>query len=112
MLSHGLTSCFAKVKKPNCAQKIYIALQDVLSFSDDDIEYVERFGTGRAPGGQCGVIYITKTLIKESDWKAAEEEYKAKTGSLKCNEIRKLGKISCQKCAELGISMIKKFRKL
>lgn len=99
-------------KAPSCAQKIYIALADQLSLTDDDIDYIDRFGKGKAPGNECGACYTAKTLLEEKDWKEVEEEFLKKAGALTCKEIRAKGKLSCPECAQLGVDIVKRIRRL
>ena len=60
-------------------------------------------GGGRAPDGECGAYCAAKHLLAmkcPEKLKGFEEHFEKLAGSLKCDEIRKLKKLSCLGCVE------------
>ena len=58
---------------------------------------------GRMPGGECGAYCAAKHLLSKKHpekLKEFEEHFTKLAGSLKCDEIRKLRKLSCLGCVE------------
>lgn len=111
MLSSSLFAAHV-ARAPSCAQKVYIALADQLTLTEDDIDYIDRFGKGKAPGGQCGACYTAKTLLEESDGPKVEAEFLEKAGALTCRQIRKIDRLSCAECAQLAVDIVKRIRRL
>lgn len=86
-------------EKLDCAQSILKA------FAHLDPEMKENLcqGSGRAPGGECGAYCAAKSLLAKKcpgKLKEFEGHFRKLAGSLKCDEIRKLRKLSCLGCVE------------
>jgi len=90
----------------NCAQSI-VAADPKKSFLTDSFA---KYGGGRAPEGWCGPAYVALRFLEKRE--LIETEFTERAGSVKCEEIRKNGRLSCIDCVELGAELIEENRKL
>lgn len=85
----------------NCAQAVAFKYHDLFNATEQQV--LDRFancGTGRAPGGQCGALYVT--LLARPD-KADEilARFKQCTNGLTlCTQIKGLSKTPCPVCVQ------------
>ncbi len=89
----------------NCAQTIIHIFKDRVDFvSESTISDFKKMGLGKAPDGECGMVYAAKFLLQNSgkDEDAADFEnfFTDFSGSLKCSEIRKKKRTFCTQCME------------
>jgi len=89
-------------QKLNCCQAVLSAFADKSNISQEEILKSRDFGGGRAPQGRCGALQAAHRLLKDSPHKiqGCEAVFQAKAGSLRCQEIRSLRKLSCVGCVE------------
>jgi len=83
----------------DCARAILKAFEHLDAETKDTL----CKGSGRAPGGECGAYCAAKHLLAKKHpekLKEFEEHFIKLAGSLKCDEIRKLRKLSCLGCVE------------
>ncbi|MFA4905142.1 MAG: hypothetical protein WC645_01420 [Candidatus Margulisiibacteriota bacterium] len=83
----------------DCAKAILKAFEHL----DPEMKETLCKGGGRAPGGDCGAYCAAKhLLVKNCPEKLNEFEnhFENLAGSLKCDAIRKLRKLSCLGCVE------------
>ncbi len=87
--------------KENCTLSIIKTFNDYINITDEELVNYQRYGGGRAPEGVCGAYYAADRLFQESDSEDMDklrEAFEKEAGSLKCREIRKMGKLSCDGC--------------
>ncbi len=91
----------------NCAQSVLKGHQDEFQVSDQMIDEFRAFGGGRADGNMCGALYAATRLVEdEESRKHLTEAFAEQTGSMKCREIRKAGKISCKECVRIASELL------
>ena len=91
----------------NCAEALLKAFSE-LSPSD---QKALCQGGGRSPNGECGAICAAKHILKKHHPEkitALENDFKEAAGSLQCQEIRKLRKLSCLGCVEKAAELLHK----
>lgn len=61
-------------------------------------------GSGRAANGYCGAFYAAIQVSAELNLDGAllESQFKEKTGSLICREIRAKRSVSCRECVNIA----------
>lgn len=87
----------------NCALSIAYGFKDELMLEECFLSSFKAYGSGRAPNGECGALFATKSLISIIDKDKIQdfEKYFCElTGSVKCSEVRKNKKLSCVGCVE------------
>lgn len=91
----------------NCAQSILKGYKDEYEISEEKIAAFTSFGGGRAKDNMCGALYAAVELIEDSNAKENMiAEFSDKTGSTKCREIRREGKISCKECVRIASELV------
>lgn len=90
-------------KPLNCAQTILHIFRERFDFiSEAEISDFKKMGVGKAPGGECGMVYAAKFLLQNSgkseDVADFEKFFSDFTGSLECSEIRKKKRTFCTLC--------------
>lgn len=97
-------------QKLNCCQAVLSAFADKTNILQEEILEAQGFGGGRAPQGRCGALQAVHMLLKDSPRRIQEHEavFQAKAGSLRCQEIRALRKLSCVGCVETAARCIEK----
>ena len=83
----------------DCARAILRAFAHL----DPESKEILCKGGGRAPGGECGAFCAAAQLLSKKSpekLKEFEEYFMQLAGSLKCDEIRNLRKLSCLGCVE------------
>lgn len=89
--------------KLNCAQSVVMAFKEKFGVEDSLVDSFKDFGSGRAPGGECGAYYAVKRILSgRCPDRVMEYEvyFSERAGSTKCKEIRQLKKLSCAGCVE------------
>jgi hypothetical protein len=87
------------VQKANCAQSVIYAFKEKYDLPQQLVADMASCGGGRAPDGVCGALYAATKVAGDARQKC-EEALSIKAGSIKCREIRSLGKLSCVGCVE------------
>jgi len=98
-------------RRYNCAQSVVAALQEHFGLDAKEIDRYLGHGGGNAPGGLCGALSAARDLLtKHHPNKVAEFDryFTEQAGSLKCQEIRKLRKLSCLGCIEKAANWVAK----
>ncbi len=96
---------FKKGRK-NCAEAVAEAWQKVSGRDPELKENLSKCGSGRAPQGLCGAIYAAQ-LVSDEDKKAElNDRFADAAGSLLCQEIRSMKKLSCPGCVELAAALL------
>ncbi len=102
-------------KKPeryNCAQAILLAFQADYHLGQEQIKEYKSFGHGRVEGGMCGALFAAKVLLGNSDRAdELEQRFCEAAGSIKCREILKLKRISCDDCVDVAEALLQDFGK-
>lgn len=83
----------------NCCQAILKTFEKKYSVDERLLREGQKYGGGRAEGGECGALYALK-LVKEERYKEIKENLEKEVGSAKCKEIRGKGLISCKGCVK------------
>lgn len=92
-------------KRLNCAEAILKAFNELDPSEQESI----CKGGGRSPNNECGALCAAKSILREYDpEKVGELEVKfiEAAGSGKCDEIRKLKKLSCVGCVEKAARLL------
>ncbi len=101
MKKKDVVKYFRGKDKLNCAQAILKAYQGDFNIKDHKITEFEKYGGGKAVGGLCGALFAVKSLIDNEDLlNQIEQRFHNSAGATTCGEIRKLKKLSCNKCVE------------
>lgn len=93
----------AGCRKLNCAQTIVHVFQDKFALPEEMQEQLAMSGGGRAPGGLCGSLYAAQLILERScpdSFKTCEEAFLVHAGATRCQDIRRLKKLSCVGCVE------------
>jgi hypothetical protein len=89
----------------DCAQAILRAFAHL----DPEMKETLCKGGGKAPNGLCGAYCAAKYLLGKNcpeKLKEFEEHFEKLAGSLKCDDIRKLRKLSCLGCVEQAANFL------
>lgn len=90
-------------EKLNCGQSILNAFKERFPHDQGAIALFEKYGGGRAPGGECGALYAARTILEKhhpEKLKECEKYFSAVAGSSTCREIKSLRRLSCLGCVE------------
>ena len=91
----------------NCAQAILKAYAPVVGAGKPCLDRFSQFGSGRAPGGECGALFAAKALVADgSAKKAVEREFVEIAGTTKCRDIRKGRRVSCEQCVQTAANAV------
>jgi hypothetical protein len=91
----------------NCAQAILKAFAPSAGFDQSCLDRFSRFGSGRAPGGECGALFAAKAILSDSFAKQeVEKAFVASAGSTKCRAIRKSRTLSCEQCVQTAAEAV------
>ncbi len=83
----------------NCAQAILKEFQNRLGVTDEQVVDYAAYGGGRAEDGICGALYAIKQLAGDIDLiKIIMQQFQEEVGSVNCDEILQLGRLSCAGC--------------
>lgn len=89
-------------EKYNCAQAVLAAFDS----EHEKLVSAKSFGSGRAPDGLCGALHSAKELLGAEKHEQLMTEFCAAAGSLRCREIRALGKFKCQDCVAFAAEKV------
>lgn len=53
-------------KKLNCGQAVIAAFREKFDIDENAVHLFASFGSGRAPEGECGVLYAAKFILNEN----------------------------------------------
>jgi hypothetical protein len=89
----------------NCAQTILEIFKDRVDFiTDKTVSDFKKMGVGKAPGGECGMVYSAKFILENSGKGDTINEFEKffidQAGSLKCGDIRKKKREFCNLCIQ------------
>ncbi len=91
----------------NCAQSVLKGHQEEFQVSDQMIADFKAFGGGRAEENMCGALYAATRLVEDEESRQhLISAFAEQTGSTKCREIRKAGKISCKECVRIASELL------
>jgi len=96
-------------KRLNCYQAVLAVFKDIFKLQAGDIEEGLKFSGGRAPEGMCGAVYaVEKICTRKGNLKfnIFSNKFIQQNGAIKCQEIRKLKKISCAECVEQAVEFL------
>jgi hypothetical protein len=83
----------------NCAQAILKVFQERLNISENQIIAYTDYGGGKAEDGICGALYAIKQLAGDPELiKKIVRQFKEEVGTVYCDEILELGRLSCTGC--------------
>jgi hypothetical protein len=83
----------------NCAQAVSKMFQAQLNVDDDQIAEFDACGGGNAADGICGALYAINQLAgNERNRQSVIQRFEQEVGSLYCDEILALGRLSCAGC--------------
>jgi hypothetical protein len=96
-----------KHDRHNCAQSVLRAFHPHPNIQEEDILEARHHGGGRAEAGLCGALHAALRLIEEpSTRQRLRESFVAETGSEKCREIRRAGRVPCVECVRLATHLL------
>jgi len=92
-------------RRLNCAQTILQIFKDRFDFiTDERISDFKKMGVGKAPNGECGMVYAAKFIMQNSGRSDGIAEFEkfftGIAGSLKCSDINKKKREFCTLCVE------------
>jgi hypothetical protein len=83
----------------NCAQAVSKMFQVQLSVDDDQITDLAACGGGNAEDGICGALHAIRQLAgNDRNRRNVIQRFEQEVGSLYCDEILALGRLSCAGC--------------
>jgi len=90
-------------KKLNCAQAIAEAFREEYGFiTEETIKLFKKMGYGKAPNGECGMLYAAKYIFMENSQpekaKEFEKHFNEFAGTTKCKELIKKKIPFCAYC--------------
>jgi len=90
-------------KRLNCAQAIAESFRQEYDFlTKDTVKDFKKMGYGKAPDGECGMLFAAKYIFKkngrEDKAREFEKEFKAFAGTTKCKELKKKKIPFCAEC--------------
>jgi len=90
-------------RRLNCAQTIAEIFKDKFYFiTENTISDFKKKGSGKAAGGECGMVYAAKFILENSgshdDVAEFEKFFIELAGSLKCSHIIKKKREFCNLC--------------
>ncbi len=91
----------------NCAQAILKAYAPVVGVEESCFDRFSQFGSGRAPGGECGALFAAKAIVAKSPAKQeVEKEFAETAGTTRCRDIRKGRRVSCEQCVQIAANAV------
>ena len=99
-------------KRLNCAQTMAEIFKDKYDFlTDDTVKAFKKMGYGKAPKGECGMLYAAKYILDESgepDKIIEIENYFIEiAGTTLCRELKKKKIPFCAQCLMQTASYMK-----
>lgn len=91
----------------NCAQAVLKAYAPTVGAGESCLDRFSQFGSGRAPGGECGALFAAKAIVADSDAKKeVEREFVEIAGTTRCRDIRKGRRVSCEQCVQTAANAV------
>jgi hypothetical protein len=91
----------------NCAQAILKAYASAVDAGESCLGRFGQFGSGRAPGGECGALFAAKAIVADANAKKeVETAFVEIAGTTKCREIRRGRQVSCEKCVQIAADAV------
>ena len=91
----------------NCAQAVLKAYALLVGLGDSCLDRFSRFGSGRAPEGECGALFAAKAILQDHSAKQkTEEEFVHAAGSKNCRDIRKSQRFTCEQCVQAAADAV------
>ncbi len=91
----------------NCTQAVLKAFQNEGAVSDEVIAAAANLGGGKADQGICGALYAALTLVGDGpDAERIKAEFAQKTGSIRCQDIRKSETLTCRDYVRLAAELL------
>jgi len=100
-------------KRLNCAMSVSEALREPFPLEKNDIDMLKKAGGGGAPEGMCGSAFAVKIILnKYFPGRTADfvYDFAERAGSLNCDNIRKMKKLSCPGCVEFSAEFAEKLK--
>jgi len=90
-------------KRLNCAQAVAEAFRQEYDFlNEDTVKAFKKMGHGKAPDGECGMLYAAKYIFKKNGRidkaKEFEKHFLEFAGTTKCKELIKKKIPFCADC--------------
>jgi putative redox-active protein with C_GCAxxG_C_C motif len=90
-------------KRLNCAQAIAEAFKDEYGFiTDQTIKDFKKMGHGKAPNGECGMLFAAKYIFEKNERPDEAREFEKNflefAGTTKCKELVKKKIPFCAYC--------------
>lgn len=91
----------------NCAQAVLKAYAPAIGAGGACVDRFSQYGSGRAPGGECGALFAAKAIVGDAAAKSeVEREFVGLAGTTKCREIRQGRQVSCEQCVETAANAV------
>ena len=98
---------FRGERRYNCAQAVLKAYSPLIGLEGACLERFAHFGSGRAPGVECGALFAAKSVFQDVAAKQKiEEEFVRSAGSRICRDIRKGRKFTCEQCVQMAADAV------
>jgi hypothetical protein len=98
---------FRGEQRYNCAQAVLKAYAPAIGAGGACVDRFSQYGSGRAPGGECGALFAAKAIVGDLAGKnEVEREFMELAGATKCREIRQGRRISCQQCVQAAADAV------
>jgi hypothetical protein len=90
-------------KRLNCAQAIAEAFRQEYNFlTEDTVKGFKKMGHGKAPNGECGMLYAAKYIFEKNNLPDKAQEFEKHfrdfAGTTKCKELIKKKIPFCAHC--------------
>ena len=96
-------------RKLNCAQAITLGFSHCIEDAEEKSAGFQKKGGGRTPGGTCGAYYAAESILYERKPEAVASlqlHFHEHAGDVRCRDIRKAKKASCDECVGLAQSFL------
>jgi hypothetical protein len=91
----------------NCAQAVLKAYAPATGVGESCLDRFSQFGSGRAPGGECGALFAAKSILEDpAAQKEVEREFVDVAGTTRCRDIRKGRRVSCEQCVQTAANAV------
>lgn len=91
----------------NCAQAVLRAYAPAVGVGKTCLDRFSQFGSGRAPGGECGALFAAKSILEDpAAKKEVEKAFVDVAGTTICRDIRKGRRASCEQCVQTAANAV------
>jgi hypothetical protein len=91
----------------NCAQAVLKAYAPAIGAGGACVDRFSQYGSGRAPGGECGALFAAKAIVEDPALRGEiERDFVELAGTTKCREIRQGRRVSCQQCVQAAADAV------